>query len=26
MRLRKWSLRYSWEYCRSSAIAHLRKP
>jgi len=26
MLLRKWSLRYSWEYCRSSAMAHLRKP
>ena len=24
MLLRKWSLRYSWEYCRSSAMVHLR--
>lgn len=24
MLLRKWSLRYSWEYCRSSAMLHLR--
>ena len=25
MRLRKWSLRYSWEYCRSSAVMHFRR-
>ena len=25
MFLRKWSLRYSWEYCRSSAIAGFRR-
>jgi glycosyltransferase involved in cell wall biosynthesis len=25
MLLRKWSLRYSWEYCRSSAIAGFRR-
>ena len=26
MLLRKWSLRYSWEYCRSSAVMHFRGP
>jgi glycosyltransferase involved in cell wall biosynthesis len=25
MLLRKWSLRYSWEYCRSSAVMHFRR-
>ena len=26
MLLRKWSLRYSWEYCRSSAVMRFRRP